>query len=142
MSERYFEDVHEGMELPTIVKAPSRLQLFLFGAVTRNPHRIHYDKDYALQQGHPDVMPHGPFYGCLLSALITTWMGDGGFLRKFSYSNRRKAVADEPLTIRGKVTKKMEQDGRAAVELEASIENARGEVIVPATALVYLPRRR
>jgi hypothetical protein len=78
----------------------------------------------------------------MLSAFVTTWMGDRGFLKRFSYSNRGMATPGETLTFRGRVKKKFEADGRHAVELEVREENARGEVLAPGQAVVYLPSRR
>lgn len=137
----YYEDVHEGMELPPMTKVPTTTQLFLFSAVTRNAHRIHYDKEYALSEEHPDVLVHGPLQGAMLCSFITSWMGDDGFLKKFSYSNRGRAVPEETLTYKGRVVRKFEESGNHAVELEVWEENPRGEVLVPGKAVVYLPTR-
>ena len=37
---RYYEDVSEGMELPPATRTVTTTQMFLYSAVTRNPHRI------------------------------------------------------------------------------------------------------
>jgi 3-methylfumaryl-CoA hydratase len=34
--------------------------LFLFSALTYNPHRIHYDRDHTVAEGHRDLLVHGP----------------------------------------------------------------------------------
>lgn len=141
MGQIYYEDAQEGMELPPLVKTPSNVQLFLFSAVTRNPHRIHYDKDYALEEGHPDVLVQGPLQGAMLCSFVTSWMGDDGFLRRFSYSNRGRAVPNEPLTFKGRVLRKFREGDQWAVELEVWEENQRGEVLMPGRAVVYLPSR-
>ena len=57
VSERYFEDVNVGDELPALVKRPTAIQIFRYSAVTWNAHRIHFERDYALQEGHPDMEP-------------------------------------------------------------------------------------
>jgi hydroxyacyl-ACP dehydratase HTD2-like protein with hotdog domain len=142
MSEpRYFEDVHEGMELPAMTKAVGTMQMFLYSAVTRNAHRIHYDEKYAQTERLPTILVHGPLQGAQLSAFVTAWMGAGGFLKKFSYSNRGMAFPGEPLTFKGRVVKKHRLDGRPAVDLEVWEESAKGERLVPATATVLLPSR-
>jgi hydroxyacyl-ACP dehydratase HTD2-like protein with hotdog domain len=138
----YFEDLEEGTELPSRSKTPSTTQMFLFSAVTRNAHRIHYEKDFAASEGLPNVLVHGPMQGAMLSAFVTTWMGDSGFLKRFSYTNRGMATPGETLTFKGRVKRKFEVDGRHAVELEVWEENGRGEVLVPGQATVYLPSRR
>ena len=54
--QRLLGDVAVGDELDAARRNASRAQLFLYSAATHNPHRIHYDRDYALVEGHPDVV--------------------------------------------------------------------------------------
>ncbi len=75
MSQRVIEDVSVGDEMPPMVKNASRAQLFLFSAATNNPHRIHYDREYAAVEGHPDVLVHGPLQGAWLSQFVADWAG-------------------------------------------------------------------
>ncbi len=138
---RYFEDVCEGMELTPLTKTVTTTQMFLYSAITRNPHRIHYDEKFAHSEGLPTVLVQGPLQGAQLSAYVTDWMGASGFLKKFSYSNRGMALAGQSLTLRGKVVKKYELEGRPAVDLEVWEESATGDLLVPATATVFLPSR-
>ena len=137
----YFEDVDVGSELPALVKEPNQVQLFLFSAVTWNPHRIHYDKDWAQYEKHPDVVVHGPLHGAFLSQLVTDWMGPRGRLRRLGYSNRGSAFPGDTLTCRGIVQTKRVQDGKHLVECEIWIENQRGEKLTPGAAVIELPSR-
>lgn len=138
---RYYEDVQEGMELPPVTKTVTTTQMFLYSAVTRNPHRIHYDEKFAHSEGLPAVLVQGPLQGAQLSTYVTDWMGPAGFLKKFSYSNRGMALPGQPLTLRGKVIRKLQVDERSAVELELWEENAAGDILVPASATILLPSR-
>ena len=55
--------------LTAIVHADPRL-LFRFSALTFNAHRIHYDRDYAMQvEGYPGLVVHGPLTAMLLLRL-------------------------------------------------------------------------
>lgn len=139
--QRFFEDVHEGDELPPMVKNASRAQLFLYSAATWNPHRIHYDKDYAATEGHPDVLVHGPLQGAWLSQFVTDWMGPRGRLLNLSWQNRARAFPESDLTFRGRVTATYREGERNIVELELHEENHRGEVLMPGKARVALPLR-
>lgn len=142
MSEqRYFEDVHEGMELEAMTRSVGTTQMFLYSAVTRNAHRIHYDEKYAQTERLPTILVQGPLQGAQLSAYVTAWMGAGGFLKKFAYSNRGMAFPGEPLTLKGRVVRKHRLENRPAVDLEVWEENAKGERLVPASATVLLPSR-
>ena len=116
-------------------------QLFMYSAIQRNAHRIHYDQVFARSEDHPDVILQGPHHGAYVAQLMTDWIGDEGFLKKLSYSNRGKAVPGDILTCKGKVTKKYEEDGQHFVECEIWEENQRGEVLVPGRAVVVLPSR-
>jgi 3-methylfumaryl-CoA hydratase len=50
---------------------PDPVSLFRYSALTFNPHRIHYDRPYAMQvEGYPGLVVHGPFsQQCLLDLL-------------------------------------------------------------------------
>lgn len=135
--QRHLEDVEVGDELPAATRNASRAQLFLYSAATWNPHRIHYDVDYARLEGHPDVIVHGPLQGAWLTQYVTDWMGPGGRLVSAAWQNRASAVPDQDLTFRGRVVAK-EGD---QVTLEVVEEGPDGRVLMPGRAVVSLPRR-
>jgi hydroxyacyl-ACP dehydratase HTD2-like protein with hotdog domain len=137
----YFEDVEVGMAVPPLHKTPSNTLLFLYSAVTWNPQRIHYDKEYTLTEGYKDVIVHGPLRGAFLSQLMTRWIGDEGTLKKLSYTNRDIAYVNEPLVCRGMVTRKWVADGHGYVECDIWVENAHGTRLTPGRAIVMLPRK-
>lgn len=135
--QRYVDDVAVGDELPPLVKRASRAQLFLYSAATWNPHRIHYDVDYARYEGHPDVIVHGPLQGAWLTEYVTRWIGPRGRLVRAGWQNRASALPDQDLTFRGRVT---DLDGDR-VSLEVWEEDPDGRVLMPGRAEVVLPRR-
>ena len=45
---------------------PDPVQLFRYSALTFNGHRIHYDRDYAHEEGYPGLVVHGPLIATLL----------------------------------------------------------------------------
>jgi hydroxyacyl-ACP dehydratase HTD2-like protein with hotdog domain len=137
----YFEDVEVGMAVPPLQKNPSNTLLFLYSAVTWNPQRIHYDKEYTLTEGYRDIVVHGPLRGAFLSQLMTRWIGEGGTLKKLSYANRDIAYVNEPLICKGMVTRKWIENGNGYVECEIWVENEHGSRLTPGNATVILPRR-
>jgi hydroxyacyl-ACP dehydratase HTD2-like protein with hotdog domain len=141
MGQRYFDDVHEGDEMPALVKNASRAQLFLFSAATQNPHRIHYDREYAAVEGHPDVLVHGPLQGAWLSQYVADWAGPAGRVLQIGWQNRARAFPEQDLTWTGKVSRTYREGNRGIVELEISERNPDGQALVPATARVALPVR-
>lgn len=143
MAERqvYFEDVKPGMTLPPLHKTPSNTLLFLYSAITWNPQRIHFDKDYTLTEGYKDVIVHGPLRGAFLSQLLTRWIGEEGVLKKLSYANRDIAYVNEPLVCKGTVTRTWIEDGKGYIECEIWVENGQGAKLTPGNATVILPRK-
>lgn len=131
------EDVKPGDSLPPLVKNASRTQLFLFSAATNNPHRIHYDRDYAKLEGHDDILVHGPLQGAWLHQFVQGWAGPRGRVLALTFQNRGRAFPERDLTFRGRVTS-VEGD---VVSLELWEEDDTGAVLMPGTARVRLPRR-
>jgi hydroxyacyl-ACP dehydratase HTD2-like protein with hotdog domain len=135
----YFEDVTVGMAVPPLTKTPSNTLLFLYSAITWNPQRIHFDKDYTLSEGYREIVVHGPLRGAFLSQLLTHWIGDEGVLKKLSYANRDIAYVNEPLTCKGTVTRAWVENGKGAVACEIWAENAHGTRLTLGQATVLVP---
>ncbi len=135
--QRCLEDVAVGDALEPMAKTASRAQLFLFSAATNNPHRIHYDREYAAVEGHPDVLVHGPLQGAWLSQYVADWAGPHGRVLALSWQNRARAFPERELTFSGSVTA-IEGD---IVSLEIRETDDTGAVLMPATARVQLPHR-
>ena len=129
---RLLADVAVGTELEPVTRNASRAQLFLYSAATHNPHRIHYDRDYALTEGHRDIIVHGPLQGACLSHYVTDWAGPRGRMLTLTWQNRRSALPEH--VLRGRV----EAIDGDVVTLEVRLEDADG-TLVPATATVRLP---
>ena len=137
----YFEEVEVGLELPPLHKTPSNTLLFLYSAITWNPQRIHFDKDFTISEGYKDIIVHGPLRGAFLSQLLTCWIGDEGVLKKMSYANRDIAYVNEPLACKGTVTRKSIDNGQGLIECDIWVENAQGAKLTLGNATVVLPRK-
>lgn len=129
-------DVAVGDELPVMTKQAGRAQLFLYSAITWNPHRIHYDRDYALVEGHPDVIVHGPLQGSWLTQYLTDWAGPGARLLTIGWQNRASALPERDVTFRGVVTG-VDDD---VVHLDLQVHADDGRLLMPGRASVRLPR--
>lgn len=127
--------VEVGQRLPQRHYAPGTVQLFLYNAAIWNAHRIHYDLPYAQQvEGHPGLLVDGPLQGDWLAQLVEAWMGEGGRIQRFSYSNRRAAYVGDTLTAEGEITA---VDARQ-VTLELRLVNQHGQVTTQGRAVVAL----
>ncbi len=135
-AQRLTRDVAVGEELEPAIRNASRAQLFLYSAASHNPHRIHYDRDYALTEGHPDIIVHGPLQGAWLSQYVTDWAGPRGRMLTLTWQNRRSAVPEHDYIFGGKVCA-IEGD---VVQLEVWAADGDGTVLMPGTATVRLPR--
>jgi hydroxyacyl-ACP dehydratase HTD2-like protein with hotdog domain len=139
----YFEDVSVGDPIPVLTLVVDETQMFFYSAATYNGHRIHYDKAWATEvEGYPNTLVHGPLQAALLARAVTDWAGPDGRLVSFSFQNRASAFAGDELSFAGAVTGKHDDGDRSLVDLEIREEKDGGQVLVPGTATVSLPRRR
>jgi hydroxyacyl-ACP dehydratase HTD2-like protein with hotdog domain len=135
-----YAEIAVGHRWPPRTVVPTTVQLFLFSAATGNPHRIHYDKPYAVEvAGHRDLLVHGPLMSALLAAALSAWLGPASQLVRMSVQNRASAYVDRPLLIAAAVTGKREDGGRRLIDLDVSVSRDDGVVCVPGTAVVRLP---
>lgn len=131
------ETLEAGQELPPMHKFPDEAQLFLYSAASHNPHRIHYDREYARFEGHDDIIVHGPLQGAWLTQFVTDWAGPGARLLGVTWQNRTSGLPGEELVFSGTVTSVDSQTG--IVELDIAEHTSDGRLLMPATARVRLP---
>ena len=134
----YFEDVEQGTELPTLRKDPTTQQLVMYAGASGDYYQIHYDRQFALGNGLPDVILHGALKNAFLGQLMTDWIGEQGRLTRLSVQYRGMDVPGTPIFAKGVVTRKGE-DGE--VECDIWLENAEGKRTTPGSAVVVLPSR-
>ena len=102
----YFEDVEEGTELPTLRKDPTTQQLVMYAGASGDYYQIHYDRQFALGNGLPDVILHGALKNAFLGQLMTDWIGEQGRLARLSVQYRGMDVPGTPIFAKGVVTRK------------------------------------
>jgi 3-methylfumaryl-CoA hydratase len=79
---------------------PDAVLLFRYSALTFNGHRIHYDKDYAVNEEHyPGLVVHGPLQATLLLDLCRHNVPRP--IRKFEYRAQYPMFVDTPFTANG-----------------------------------------
>ncbi|WP_300681880.1 MaoC/PaaZ C-terminal domain-containing protein [Nocardioides sp.] len=138
----HLEDVQVGDVVTPLRVSVDETQMFLFSAATYNAHRIHYDKTWAREkEGYDDVLVQGPLQAALLARAVTDWIGPGGRLVTFSAQNRAVAFPGQELTFSGTVTA-IDATDPAETRVELDLAATRGgDVLMPGTAVVVLPRR-
>ncbi|MFT0548742.1 MaoC family dehydratase N-terminal domain-containing protein [Allopusillimonas ginsengisoli] len=105
------------------------------------PERVHWEEDFALEVGAPGAYDYGPERNSWLTHQLTNWMGDDGFLRRSNCKVRRHNPEGDMLFIKGKVSRKFEENGRKLVEIEQEGRNQDGELSVVGTGVVELPSK-
>lgn len=137
----FYEDVTEGMEIPSLVKQANKRQLVKWASAVFDWYEIHYDKDFAQNQGQSGVIVHGWLTFSFMAQMITNWIGDEGFVKKVGCNYRNVNLPDQDIICKGKVIKKYIEDSKHIIECEIWAEKADGEVTTPGQAVVTLPSR-
>ena len=109
--------------------------------VPDHPHRGHWEDTMAKIIALPGIYDLGPQRGSWLAQIVTNWMGDHGFLRKYYNELRRFNIEGDTTWVEGKVTRKWIEDGRRMVECETRCNNQRGDTTGTARLEVELPSR-
>lgn len=138
-----------GQSFPTYAhKLAYRTRKSTPGLYTRNKlnvwdivQRMHWEKDWAVQVGAPEMYDYGAIRETFLCHLITAWQGDDGWLWKFNVQHRRFNFVGDTNWLKGRVTGKEMTEAGGEVHLDVWIENQRGVVISPGSAVVLLPTR-
>ena len=138
----YWEDVTEGMELPSLVKEPTTRQLVQYAGASGDFYEIHYDKDFAIGNQLDGPILHGALKSAFLGQLVTDWIGPRGTLKRLQCQYRGMDAPGSPITAKGAVTRKYEEDGQCMVDCTIWLENAEGQNTTPGNATVILPSRR
>ena len=142
MAEQVFwDEVQEGTELPPVVKNPTTQQLVKYAGASGDYYQIHYDKDFAKNNDLENVILHGALKNAFLGHLVTKWMGPEGDLKRLACQYRGMDIPGTPVTAKGVVTRKYQEQGANLVDCEIWLENKDGERTTPGSATVTLPLR-
>ena len=148
----YWEVFEVGSELPPLPKIATTQMLVKWAGASGDFNPLHYEDAFAVSQGMSRPIVHGQLKRSWLVQLITDWIGEQGFLKKFScqfrgmdlprlmkdMSNPREG---ETWWCKGKVTKKSTEGDEHWVDCDIWIENGKGEVTTPGKATVALPSK-
>ena len=73
---------------------------------------------------------------------LTHWAGDDGWVREVRAQYRRFVYLSDVVDLTAVVTgKRIEEDGEHVVDVATSARNQRGEVVMPGSAVIALPKR-
>ena len=126
----YFEDVHEGDDLPSFtVENLTRTDFVKYAGSSGDFNPIHHDQTFAEASGNPTVFAMGMLNAGLLSRLVADYAGLEN-LRKYKVRFATRVWPGDSVTCKGKVTKKTAEKGEKIIEGEVTALNQKGEVAI------------
>jgi len=135
-----FTNIKVGDAIPPVTKGPVTSELMVrwaAGSGDFNP--IHYDKDWALNQGLPSTVIAGPMKAAMLAHYLTHWAGSLSALKSLQCRYRGMDGAGDTLTLYGKVTAiEITKDGGQIV-CDVWTQNQRGETTTTGVGKLILP---
>lgn len=141
ISDRFWEDVQEGEELPRLVMPITMTRCVYLASATRDFSPQHSNPEYARQRSKTkDVFVNTPFNLGMVSRFLTDWGGPRSAVRRMKIAMRQNVCAGDDMIITGQVVKKYEDAGEKRVDLEIVIATQEGPA-TPCTATLALPSR-
>ncbi|MBI2979670.1 MAG: MaoC family dehydratase N-terminal domain-containing protein [Chloroflexi bacterium] len=158
---RYWEDVKEGEEIPTLKKGTFTTKEVMFWfLVCRNTTGAdrsrreategttylatgHLDDKYSVERRNmPGMFADGPHTMCWSQQIALDWMGDDGWLKQYRGTVRHPNVVGDINTVYGKVAKKYIEGGEHLVDIDIENKNQAELTTVHGTATVILPSKK
>jgi acyl dehydratase len=145
-----WDDVTEGAEITPLSKIATTKMLVQWAGASGDFNPLHYDAVFAESVGVGKPIIQGALKRQWLIQMLTDWMGDYGFLKKFScqykamdYPRPMKSMDTpqdgETWWCKGKVTRKYIENDEHFVEIDIRLENGKGEITTTGKATVVLP---
>src|ERR1700761_116473 len=142
ITQRYWDDVTEGEELPGFEMFLSETKMVEQVSGSQDFYPVHHDREFARAGGHPDVFFNTGFTRAALGRLLGGYVGTEGWIRTLEYSMRKMNRPGVTLKVRGTVTRKyLGADDAGLVDLDVWLENEQEGGTTPGSATVMLPRR-
>jgi hydroxyacyl-ACP dehydratase HTD2-like protein with hotdog domain len=133
-------DLTIGQQIGPLLKTPTNVTMFMYSATVWLVHRIHYDRDFAVEhEALPDVVAHGTLATDWLAQLLLEWAGAGARLARLSYQIRSYMLPNETLSCGGSITQVGDDNGERCVELDVWIVKPDGVQAASGSATVMLP---
>lgn len=118
---------------------PDEVDLFLFSAACWLPHRVHFDRRFAMSEGLEDTPVQGPLQTSWLTELADEWARSvGGELRRVQVRNVASVYPGSELVGELTVTVVEETPDGMTVELSANVSRD-GQPVTTGTAQASFP---
>jgi acyl dehydratase len=141
-AQRYWEDVHEGDEVPAVSFPLTVYRLVVEAGANRDFNAIHHNSEAARASGAPEMYANTGFLLGMWERTIREFAGLDGRIRRIAgFRMRRFNTVGQTVVVSGSVKRTWREEGEGLVELELQSAVA-GEVTVgPGTVTLALPTR-
>ena len=140
-TQRYFEDVQVGDEIPKLTKAPvTHLQLVRYAGASGDFNPLHTDPKIGEMVGTGGIIAHGMLIMGFVGQMLSDYVGPTA-LRKFGVRFKGMTHLEDEITCSGIITEKYEADGEARIAGKMQAADQNGDVKVTGTFVAALPKR-
>lgn len=136
-----FGTLHVGDPLPPLAIEMTATLVVAGAIATRDFMPVHHDRDYANQQGAPDIFMNILSDTAYASRFLTDWAGPDAMIRKISVRLGVPVFPGHTLTYTGEITGLSESGDDGIVDIALRARNELGDH-VSGTATLALPLRR
>lgn len=141
MSQRYFEDVEVGEQLPVREVVPTEDMAIDFFGRDNPTNPAFADAEHGKRLGVGGALVSGKMKMSWMTQFVGDWVGQEGRIAGMRVAFRRPDVAGRPLAFAGNVVDKRQEDGRNVVELEVVTIAPDGQPSMRGNMQVVLPSR-
>lgn len=140
-SQRHWEDVNEGDELPTLHFPITVYRLVMAAGANRDFNAIHHNSEYAQASGAPEMYANNMFLQGMWERCVREYIGLAGVIRKLSgFRMKSFNVAGDTVVVKGHVVRKWTEGQDGYIEFEIRSENSMGISVGPGRVVAILPR--
>jgi len=132
--------IRVGDRLPILVIDVTASVIVAGAIATRDFMPVHHDRDYANEQGAPDIFMNILSDTAYCSRFLTDWAGPEAMVKKLAIRLGVPVFPGSTLTYTGTVIATSQLDGEGLVEVELQATNDLGDH-VSGTAVLGLPCR-
>lgn len=141
--QRYWDDVEEGADVPSVAFPLSVYRLVVEAGANRDFNSIHHNSEFARASGAPEMYANTGFLLGMWERALREYIGLDGTIRRIAgFRMKRFNTVGRTVTVRGRVARKWREDGDALIEVEMWSELGDDVTVGPGTVTVALPARK
>jgi len=122
----HFEDIKEGEALTEQAISVSTSRIVASSIAARDFHPLHHNREFARQQGHPDIFLNSLVSGGMVQRFVTEWAGPGARVTSMATRLGVPQYAEDRLMLSGRVTARA-SDAGGWIEVTVTGTNTHGQ---------------